>query len=428
MVAFHTRSKMLDESLEEKESLERFCRLQAAATPAYPPAQIKFLIACWLYEIAPKVVPSEAPMPYARYVAFGDAADLLAADSGTVSPDVLLQFVENQLRFDEKSIDQLKEMYQACLSNPKIDPWITHTVGAEYYRTLAWDHRGSGYADSVSKEGWQKFHEYLPQAAAHCRRAWLLHPELPEPPSMLVDLAMAGGEDTWTTENWLRVALVADAGYGRTYQRYLWSLMPRWGGSHARMSRFAVECIATDRWDLGIPDMSLIAVRNFLGDAELNARPGDNPAAGIIAAAYVQSFAAARKRGEVNPERFASQLALLTATLINSGDFKSARIAFENAPPSFSSWWILEGGVAPHYGEAVTFAATGTAPDKAIRLHQYLTRPATRHPDPEQIADLLQVVAEARLEEQDAAALKFYDLAARMLDQLDRYARENGLN
>ncbi len=48
------------------------------------------------------------------------------------------------------------------------------------------DARGGGYANTVTKEGWQGFSEHLAQARSDLTDAWNLHPDFPLAPCRMI--------------------------------------------------------------------------------------------------------------------------------------------------------------------------------------------------------------------------------------------------
>lgn len=106
------------------------------------------------------------------------------------------------------------------------------------WRTWAWAARGSGYANTVTPEGWRLFHERLQKAA-----------------DVLVRTRKNAGTCAWYYEEFLQVSLGLDwddaakaalfeaavqqyPDYRPIYYQRVLQLSPRWGGSYAAVDNF----------------------------------------------------------------------------------------------------------------------------------------------------------------------------------------------
>lgn len=63
-----------------------------------------------------------------------------------------------------------------------------------------------------------------------------------------------------TPRMWFDRAVAAQFDYEPAYDTLLWSLMPRWGGSHEQMYLFGLECLDTGRFDTFVPGRFLDAL------------------------------------------------------------------------------------------------------------------------------------------------------------------------
>ncbi len=160
-----------------------------------------------------------------------------------------IQFVFEKLQPDDDEV-----FYRACLKSEKIHPWLLHMIAGGYYQSLAWHHRGDGYSNTVTEEGWNKFHEYLPKAGYHFVKAWLTNPEHPHAPARMITISMAGGDHLWSSVVWFNVAVRTQLDFYSAYDKLLYSLRPRWGGSIDAIINFGGVCLATGRFDTTVPD------------------------------------------------------------------------------------------------------------------------------------------------------------------------------
>src|SRR5262249_4269138 len=144
---------------------------------------------------------------------------------------------------------------------------------------LAWQARGGGWASTVTPQGWAGFKEHLEKAAQHFSEAYKLGPQYPEAAAEMITVAMAGGApDGETPRLWFDRAVKAQLDYLKAYQNYLFSLMPRWGGTHEQMYMFGRECLQTNRFDTFVPYEMLSAFESIYsdigGDFDLFKSPG----------------------------------------------------------------------------------------------------------------------------------------------------------
>lgn len=147
---------------------------------------------------------------------------------------------------------------------------------AQEHTAQGWAARGTGFADTVTPQGWQEFGIHMRQSAVHLLTAWELHPEYPEAAGEMIRYAMAMGGVAGESERfWFDRAFAADPRYGTAFANYRWALRPRWGGSHSAMLAFGEECLAAGRHDLGIAEQyhrSVIDVWNDMREMDEFAR------------------------------------------------------------------------------------------------------------------------------------------------------------
>ncbi len=129
--------------------------------------------------------------------------------------------------------------------------WLIDMVGGEYHYRMAWDARGSGFARTVTDEGWEGFETHLEQANERLTRAWEAHPDFPSVPARMISVSMGLGDSQ--ERLWFERTVHAQFDYYPAYTRYLWSIRPRWHGSLNQMYAFGVECLKTDRFDTRVP-------------------------------------------------------------------------------------------------------------------------------------------------------------------------------
>jgi hypothetical protein len=114
----------------------------------------------------------------------------------------------------------------------------------------AWDGRGSGYADSVTPEGWRMFEDRLSMARADLQRAWDLDPTDANVCAAMIEACASTGRPS---EVWFQRGKKADPTCLDLYRRKAWYLSARWGGSDKALLEFGRECVAEGNWAEQIP-------------------------------------------------------------------------------------------------------------------------------------------------------------------------------
>ncbi len=197
--------------------------------------------------------------------------------------------------------DQVALAIHEMTNNPHTDPWIRAMAKGIWHVKRAWQVRGSGYANTVTPEGWQGFEQELKAAHQELITAYALHPEFPEAAAVLIEVSMATDQSQMTA--WFQRAVAAQLDYMFAYNQARWGLRPRWGGSHAQMHQMGVACLETQRFDTQVPWEYVRAVleigserddwrdacRQFCSVAELQLLFSGYEAAATNASAYYQS-------------------------------------------------------------------------------------------------------------------------------------------
>ena len=132
-------------------------------------------------------------------------------------------------------------------------PGVQVALQGTYLTTSAWNARGSGWADSVTSDGWRVFGERLAQARIVLEGGYRLYPG-EEPIScqmMTVVLGQQTGRDE--LEQWFQHAIAADPHSRAAYKAKEWFLQPRWSGSVDDLLSFGQECVKTQDWANKIP-------------------------------------------------------------------------------------------------------------------------------------------------------------------------------
>ena len=141
---------------------------------------------------------------------------------------------------------------QALMQNFSNDylPWY---LKGDHHIDLAWSARGSGYADSVTKEGWEGFKNNLDLAREALERAWKLNPEQTKVAIKMMTVVLGQGGDRKQLELWFNRAMEADTNCYDACLNKLYFLEPKWYGSDEEELAFGRECLNSTKWGGRVP-------------------------------------------------------------------------------------------------------------------------------------------------------------------------------
>ena len=142
-------------------------------------------------------------------------------------------------------------------------PWLAQVLEGEKEIDEAWRVRGSGYANTVTSQGWQGFSEHLAKAQQTLTQAWKTHPERPLAPARMITVAM-GADGITEMRTWFDRAVNAQIDYPQAWSHMRWGLRPRWGGSLDAMLALGVRAVDTRRFDTDVPRKLF----DFISDVE----------------------------------------------------------------------------------------------------------------------------------------------------------------
>jgi hypothetical protein len=121
-----------------------------------------------------------------------------------------------------------------------------------YLVHYAWQARGSGVADTVTDDGWQKFRERLTAARQALEDSWAAQPGVFQTANLMFDVETGIGGDRASMEKWFTRAMEADGNNQPACSAKLNWLDPKWHGSVEEMLAFGRECRDTKNWRTGI--------------------------------------------------------------------------------------------------------------------------------------------------------------------------------
>jgi len=139
----------------------------------------------------------------------------------------------------------------------KADPWLKNVILGEAEIHLAWKSRGSGWAKTVTKDGWKGFYEHLAKARKFLVQAHEMRPEFPDAASGMIRVATGSCGELSERIEWFKKAIEAQGDFRPAYSCIEWALRPRWGGSPELLRDLGEACINSRFPDTSIPEYGL---------------------------------------------------------------------------------------------------------------------------------------------------------------------------
>jgi hypothetical protein len=157
-------------------------------------------------------------------------------------------------------MDRSPEMMEVL--NSRLEPTLA-TAGASERLILlskgrflidwAWTARGTGWAKTVTEEGWRLMGERLQLAHEILEGGAKKFPKDAHFPISLLSVELGLGMGKPYMESLFKRAVEIDPSNYTAYSRKMYYLQPRWHGSPEEVFEFGLECIKTGRWSDKIP-------------------------------------------------------------------------------------------------------------------------------------------------------------------------------
>lgn len=128
-----------------------------------------------------------------------------------------------------------------------------HVIMGEFWLNHAWNARGRGYAEKVTKEGWKLFAERLAKADKALAKAWKLNPKDERIALKMIAVSRGQGNDRPRMEEWFERAMVINPASFEACTAKLFYLEPKWHGTPEVMLAFGRECVASTIWKGRVP-------------------------------------------------------------------------------------------------------------------------------------------------------------------------------
>ena len=130
------------------------------------------------------------------------------------------------------------------------DPWLEAVAMAYWHIDRAWEARGSGFASTVTEEGWKGYGEHRAKALEWAEKAYALRPDLASP--TFVGLKANYGNRAEALK-WYRRAAALFKDDALAADQFVWGMRPRWGGSTLDMMAFFRMFLSDDFADTLMP-------------------------------------------------------------------------------------------------------------------------------------------------------------------------------
>jgi len=238
--------------------------------------------------------------------------------------------------------------------------WLAATLDGAHEINLAWQARGSGYANTVSSAGWKAFADHLAKARESLTAAWNRHPNRPLPAERMMNVCL-GESKVLEERQWFDRAIAGQFDCMAAWSSLRWVLRPRWGGSVDAMRAFGIAAVNTGRFDTDVPYELVRSISDL--EAELDVPVGEHifgradlwPHLKRMSEGYIEAaLTATNQQSEIYWRGNYAELAFLAK------DYEAARQELEKtdwrAPNWLSSWGVDLSLMLPE-----TAARTGNA-------------------------------------------------------------------
>lgn len=264
---------------------------------------------------------------------------------------IILEHISLDIGDDD--VKTQRAFYDELRKVPDADPWIVNLIGADYHISNAWAWRGSGWAKDVTEEGWRGFSSNLKQARDCLIKAHEIHPEYPEAATLMITVAMGGGDELGVDEReWFDKATSAQIDHLDAYHRLRNAMLPRWGGSYKDMYDVALECLTSNRYDTLVPHQYLATVYAVANDAGRDDIWAHEPT-------FKQAKECLTRYAERNPPQAPSFLSHLAAIAYQAGQYQEAKAQLDRVGDKLETYYFQEFSALPKLAVEQIHAMTG---------------------------------------------------------------------
>lgn len=167
--------------------------------------------------------------------------------------DEALQLLYDALKLNSSSLRSALTGLEDSLTKNWSKLAAHHLFKGRVYIKLAWEARGSRYADKVTELGWKGFEENVTLAEKALSEAWTLDPKDSRIPVEMITVELAQGKGRQRMELWFQRAMALDSANLSACNAKRNYLEPKWYGSASEMLAFGRECVASKVWKGRVP-------------------------------------------------------------------------------------------------------------------------------------------------------------------------------
>ncbi|MFH0795302.1 MAG: DUF4034 domain-containing protein [bacterium] len=131
-------------------------------------------------------------------------------------------------------------VFQKLIERAPDSAWTNYHLG-QYEIALAWEYRGSGWANTVTEEGWRGLHDHLVEAEEYLEKAAALDPRFPHPYEELITVGKGLNRPKEWVIDQFRKGISIDPNNYQLYACLQTYLMPKWHGSMKELRAFWTE-------------------------------------------------------------------------------------------------------------------------------------------------------------------------------------------
>jgi hypothetical protein len=227
-------------------------RIQESAYPVY----WKFYSAMRADQAIKKVVGStNTPMVH-HYRHMAGYALLELAKDKRVPTEVIYTGIKEFMIDHLGGAEKMRKWVYDEIENDLFSNWgdtaEAWALKGGYYVNYAWDARGSGWASTVTKEGWKLFEKRIETASEALEKSWRLKPTEFAAREMLT-VTVAQNSSRKEMEKWFQRGMELNpASHEMAMGKLMW-LEPKWHGSEEELRKFGWECIRDPNWKGNVP-------------------------------------------------------------------------------------------------------------------------------------------------------------------------------
>ncbi len=211
--------------------------------------------------------PSWSQLPEITAAAGEQFADLLAEN-----PPADLLFFRTQGLLDNvedgESLEPIGTLIDQTFAREAPDHPARAAIRGEFLVDWAWQARGSGWANTVSQDGWRLMADRLEQARTVLTKAYEENPDDYLAATVMLTVELGQGKGISEMEKWFDRAMKNHPDNFSACKSKGWYLQPRWHGSPQDAVAFGIECAETGNWKAKLPLILTIGIENLADQNE----------------------------------------------------------------------------------------------------------------------------------------------------------------